>query len=200
MNEIIYQVGVPEKFRADAAILYNEAFGKKFSVAVGSEKKRISLIQEGLILEYAIAAISGNKLLGIAGFHTSSGSLTGGMTYKKLLSKLGFFKSKWAALIFSIYERKPDMNQLLMDGIAVCADSRGSGVGGRLLDEISKFSEDNKFNSVRLDVIDTNPMARKLYERKGFKAIKTEYFPFLSWLLGFSGYTTMELSLDENIK
>jgi ribosomal protein S18 acetylase RimI-like enzyme len=199
MSEIIYQIGLPEQFRVDAAKLYNEAFGQKFSVAVRSEEKRISLIQKGFIPEYAMVALSDNTLLGIAGFHTSAGSLTGGISYKDLLSELGFFRGNWAAIIFSMYERKPQTVELLMDGIAVHADSRGKGVGSRLLEEIARYAQENKFKRVRLDVIDINSKAKKLYERKGFKAVKTERFPYLRWLLGFSGSTTMQLSVAGNI-
>lgn len=196
MDKITYQIGLPEQFRSDAAKLYNEAFGKKFSVAVRSELKRIALIEKALSPEYAIVALSEDKLLGIAGFHTTNGSLTGGVTYNGLLSELGFIKGNWAAIIFSLYERKPISGELLMDGIAVHADSRGKGVGSRLLEEISNYAKDNGFKSIRLDVIDINPKAKKLYERKNFKAVKTEFFPYLRWLLGFSGSTTMELMVD----
>ena len=53
------------------------------------------------------------------------------------------------------------------------------------------------FNRVRLDVIDINPRAKKLYERKGFKVVRTEKFPYLRRLLGFGGSTTMELDLEQ---
>jgi ribosomal protein S18 acetylase RimI-like enzyme len=109
---------------------------------------------------------------------------------------LGFFKGNWAAIIFSMYDRKPKTGELLMDGIAVHADSRGKGIGSQLLEEITRYAQDNDFNSVRLDVIDTNLQAKKLYERKGFKTVNTDNFPYLRWLLGFSGSTTMKLSLD----
>ena len=196
MSEIIYQIGLSEHFRSGATKLYNEAFGKKFSVAVRSEQKRLTLIQKGLVTEYAIVALCDNKLLGIAGFHTSTGSLTGGITYKNLVSELGFFKGNWAAIIFSMYDRKSKTGELLMDGIVVHADSRRKGIGSKLLEEITRFAQDNDFNSVRLDVIDTNLQAKKLYERKGFKAEKTDNFPYLRWLLGFSSSTTMKLRLD----
>jgi ribosomal protein S18 acetylase RimI-like enzyme len=189
---------LPDQFRVDAAKLYNEAFGQKFSVAVRSEEKRISLIQEGFIPEYAIVALSDNTLLGIAGFHTSAGSLTGGINYRDLLSELGFLKGNWAAIIFNLYDRRPKAGELLMDGITVHADSRGKGVGSKLLEKIAIYAQQNKFKNVRLDVIDINPEAKKLYERMGFKAVKTERFPYLRWLLGFSGSTTMVLSVAEN--
>jgi ribosomal protein S18 acetylase RimI-like enzyme len=65
-----------------------------------------------------------------------------------------------------------------------------------LLDEIASYARENDYDRVRLDVIDTNPRARKLYERKGFKAIETQKYPYLRWLLGFGGSTAMELALD----
>ena len=85
-----------------------------------------------------------------------------------------------------------------MDGIAVRSNARGKVVGTRLLSEISKLARQQGFNRVRLDVIDINPRARKLYERMGFKALKTESFPYLKGLLGFGGATTMVLDIIEN--
>ncbi len=69
------------------------------------------------------------------------------------------------------------------------------GIGKRLLGEIRTFAQIHGFNRVRLDVIDTNPKARKLYERFGFKGVKTERFPQLKSILGFGGVTTMELRI-----
>ncbi|CAJ2376226.1 MAG: hypothetical protein IBGAMO2_240005 [Arenicellales bacterium IbO2] len=50
---------------------------------------------------------------------------------------------------------------------------------------------------MRLDVIDINPRARRLYERKGFVAVSTERFAWLRWLLKFGGATRMELRVAE---
>ena len=82
-----------------------------------------------------------------------------------------------------------------MDGIAVAPDMRGQGIGARLLDLITDYAADQQFETIRLDVVDTNPQARKLYERKGFVATKTEQFEWLRWLLGFGAVTTMVKSL-----
>jgi ribosomal protein S18 acetylase RimI-like enzyme len=195
-NELIFQRGLPECYRSSAASLYDEAFGQKFSVAVRSDQKRLSLLEDCFVREYAIVAITDNKLVGIAGFHTPSGSLTGRITYRYLVSRLGFLKGNWAALIFSLYERKPVSGELLMDGIAVHRDYRGKRIGSNLLDELSRYARENKYDQIRLDVIETNPRARKLYERKDFKAIKTEKFPYLRWLLGFGRSTTMVLNVE----
>jgi len=197
-DQISYQTGIPEKHRLAAVELYDEAFGKKFSVAVRNKEDRKQLFTKGLALKYAIGAVSQKGLLGIAGFHAAEGSLTGAIGYRDLVSQLGFFKGNRAAVVFSLYERQPKPGELVMDGIAVRSDARGMGVGSTLLDEIRKYAEQHGYNRVRLDVIDTNPKAKKLYERLGFEAVKTENFPYLKRFLGFGGVTTMELSVHKN--
>lgn len=79
----------------------------------------------------------------------------------------------------------------MMDGITVHREMRGLGIGTRLLDEIKRYARENGYSSVRLDVIDTNPGARRLYEREGFVATKTEHFGYLRRILGFGAATTM---------
>ena len=197
-DQVSYQTGIPEKYRVAAVDLYDEAFGEKLSLAVRNREDRKKLFTRGLALNYAIGAVSQNGLLGIAGFHAAEGSLTGAISYRDLVSQLGFFKGNRAAVVFSLYERKPKPGELVMDGIAVRSDARGMGVGSTLLDEIRKYAIQHGYNRVRLDVIDTNPKAQKLYERLGFKAVKTESFPYLKSFLGFGGVTTMELSVHEN--
>ena len=198
-NEIIYKVGIPEEFRSTAVNLYDEAFGKKISVAVKDKKNRLQLLNNSLVLKFAIGAFTNKKLVGIAGFQTFKGSLTSGIGYRDLISQLGFIKGNWSALIFSLYERKPKQGELVMDGIAVHSEGRGKGIGTNLLKEIKKYGEIEGFNQVRLDVINTNPKAKKLYENIGYKSIKTVNFPYLEKLLGFSGVTTMISNIDKTI-
>lgn len=197
-DQITYQTGIPEKYRLAAVDLYDEAFGKKFSVAVRNREDRKQLFTRGLALKYAIGAVSKKGLLGIAGFYTAEGSLTGAITYRDLVSQLGFFKGNRAAVVFSLYERTPKPGELVMDGLAVRSDVRGMGVGSTLLDEILKYAKQHGCNRVRLDVIDTNPKAKKLYEHLGFEAVKTENFLYLKSILGFGGVKTMELNVREN--
>ena len=203
-DEIIFQRGLPENYRSEAALLYDAAFGEKFSAAIKSEKQRIAFLEDSIIPEYSITAIHNDKLVGVAGFSIPEGSFTGGFfkgneAYKELISRLGFLKGTWAALVLSLYERKPVPGELLMDGIAVNDNYRGKGIGSGLLNEITRYAQENKYGQVRLDVIDTNTRAKKLYERKGFKAVETVKFPYLKWLLGFSSSTTMTLNIKQTV-
>lgn len=189
--EIQYVRGIPEALRGQAAELYDAAFGAKLDLAIPNQAARIDLLSQAFQLPYAFCAIHDNRLAGLAGFHTSEGSLTGGMGYGQIISTLGLVRGNWAALVFSLYERKPAPGELLMDGISVHPDMRGQGIGGRLLSELTAFAAQEGYDTIRLDVIDTNPGARRLYERKGFIATKTEHFGYLRWLLGFGASTTM---------
>ncbi len=190
-----FTIGIPEQFRRDAAALYDEAFGPKFGVAVRSQCRRVELLSESFLLEFGIAAISKGTLLGVAGFKSNGGSLTGGMSYRRLVQVLGFLPGNWAAFIFSLYERKNEEGELLMDGISVRSDARGQGIGSRLLEQVESYAVAHSFSSIRLDVIDTNPNAKRLYERHGFSVTKSESFEWLRWFLGFGGSETLVKSL-----
>ena len=78
-----------------------------------------------------------------------------------------------------------------MDGIAVDAAAWGRGIGTRLLDAICDHARDLDKTSVRLDVIDTNPRARTLYERRGFVTVRTEGVGPLRAIFSFRAVTTM---------
>jgi ribosomal protein S18 acetylase RimI-like enzyme len=199
VNYISYQIGIPEQYRETAVELYEEAFGKKLGVAIKDKGKRLNLLNSTLILKYAIGAFSDEKLIAIAGFQTAEGSLTNGIEYRELLSQLGLVKGNWAALIFSIYERKPKPMELVMDGISVHSLARGKGIGTKLLAEIKELGKNEGYKQIRLDVIDINPKAKELYERVGFETVKTESYPFLKGILGFSGSSTMVFKINKNV-
>lgn len=187
--EIVH--GIPEVLRTSAVALYDDAFDAKFAVAIPSHRQRIALLKESLKLEFAFGAIDGDCLVGLAGYKTQQGSFTDGMTYNALLKHAGLVRGNWAAAVFSLYERSLTSDQLLMDGIVVDAAVRGQGIGTLLLNELTTFAWSEDYDSVRLDVIDTNTNARRMYERNGFKTTRTESFGYLRWLLGFGASTTL---------
>lgn len=184
--------GIPESMRATAARLYEDAFGSKFAVAIPAGENRTALLEDSLNLAYAFGAVADNELVGLAGYKTADGSLTDRMDYQLLTKHAGLWRGTWAALVFGFYERSLQPDQLLMDGIVVGSALRGQGVGTCLLDKLARFAKAEGFRSVRLDVIDTNPHARRMYERNGFRATRTEKFGYLRWFFGFGASTTLE--------
>jgi len=190
-TDISFVHGIPEEMRSQAATLYDTAFGEKFAVAIRKSVSRIALFADSFHLQCSFAAIANGRLVGMAGYRTDTDSLTNGLDYSRLIANLGRIHGNWAAAILSMYERKLTPNELMMDGIAVDPEMRGNGIGTRLLSDVADFATRERYDTIRLDVIDTNPDARRLYERNGFVPTKTERFGYLRWLLGFGASTTL---------
>ncbi|MEP3478540.1 MAG: GNAT family N-acetyltransferase [Fuerstiella sp.] len=183
--------GIPESMRETAVDLYAEAFGKQFSVAVPDPESRRKLLLSSLNLTSGFAAIIDNQLVGIAGYKTQSESFTDGMTFEVLFESVGETQGVWAASIFSLYERTLEADELMIDGIAVKSSTRGRGIGTKLLNAVVSFAKESGFLSVRLDVVDTNSAAQRLYERHQFTVTSTESFSTLNWLVGFDAMHTL---------
>ena len=103
----------------------------------------------------------------------------------------GWFGAIWRALILSVLERELKPGVFQMDGICVAAEARGQGVGTLLLRAIKDEAQRLGMHEVQLDVINTNPRARTLYEREGFQAIGQDYTGPFKHLFGFSSATKM---------
>ncbi|WP_461428062.1 GNAT family N-acetyltransferase [Gymnodinialimonas sp.] len=189
------QKGFPQDQRAAAAVLFWQAFGSKLSKLMGPEARALAFLEPVLDPTHclSICTVRG-QLVGIAGFKTAGGAFVGG-GLKDLNRVYGLPGTLWRAPLLSLLERKVETGTLLMDGIAVTPEARGLGIGTRLLEGIVSEARAQGCTRVRLDVIDTNPRAKALYERRGFVAQKEEdIFPF-RWLFGFSRSTQMTHSL-----
>jgi len=187
--------GFPDALRSDVAFLYDAAFGSKLAIAIPDAPRRLRLLEEALDSPHSFVALSGGKALGIAGFKTPSGALTSGISPKLLRTYLGLVGALRAMVILALFERKLSPGELLMDGISVSPAARGGGVGTKLLERLKQFAAKEGYRTIRLDVINTNDGARRLYERLGFAPTRTSHFRYLRWLLGFSSATTLEYSV-----
>ncbi|WP_404343620.1 GNAT family N-acetyltransferase [Pseudoalteromonas mariniglutinosa] len=195
--DILIQRGWDMTQAKSVAVLYEEAFGEKFACAIPLKDERIALLADCFQPEFSFVAVENDRIVGLAGFQTPQGALTDAIGFKQLVNQLGWLRAVWACLIFALFSRKPKQGELVMDGIAVDRHFRSLGIGSQLLDQLMVFAAESGFVTIRLDVIDSNPRARKLYERKGFAAKKTEYFPYLKWLIGFSAATTMIFTITQ---
>ncbi|WP_106400843.1 GNAT family N-acetyltransferase [Actinocorallia populi] len=190
LGPVVVRRGVPAGSERRAAELYWEAFGRKLGPALNPPDKAVPFIAAHLHADRAVCALLGGRLVGLAGYQLDGRSLTGGSA-SAVLRAYGRVRGLHRLLILALFERRPAPRQLVMDGIAVDPDMRGRGVGGLLLEEVAALAAERSCREVRLDVIDTNPRARALYERRGFTAVRTEQTPCLRGLLGFGAVTTM---------
>ena len=195
--KVTIQNGFPPELAPQAAALYFAAFEGKIGGILGRDGRGLRFIESVIDPGHAISAVSadGKALLGIAGFKTSKGATVGG-ELADLATIYGWFGAIWRGLILSLLERDLEDDVLLMDGIAVSQAARGQGIGTKLLNAIFAEAERREKKRIRLDVIDTNPRARALYERLGFIKIGTEHLGPLKILFGFSSSARMERAVS----
>lgn len=182
--------GIPAGAERRAAELYWDAFGRKLGPALNPPHKAVPFIAAHLNADRAVCALLDGRLVGLAGYQLGGRALTGGSA-SAVLRAYGHLRGLHRLVLLALFERHPAPGQLVMDGIAVDSDIRGRGVGSLLIEEIAAVAAERDCREVRLDVIDTNPRARALYERRGFRAVRTERTPYLRRLLGFGAVTTM---------
>ncbi|MGW9438733.1 GNAT family N-acetyltransferase [Streptomyces sp. NPDC055607] len=187
---VVVRRGVPGGAEERVAALYWEAFGRKLAPALGPPGKGRAFIAAHLDHDRGIVALAGGRVVGVAGHRLGGRALTGGGA-RDVVAAYGVFRGLPRLAVLALFERAPAAGELVMDGIAVDAAYRGRGIGGLLLTETAALAADHGCHRIRLDVIDTNPRARALYERHGFTGHRTERTPYLRDLMGFGAVTTM---------
>ncbi len=185
--------GLPSGMEAAAAKLYWQAFGGKLGKILGPAERGERFFCDTINRASIIAATQDGVLLGIAAFQ-SEGKGFSRAGLRDLFRHYGI-GALWRLIPLALLERSAPADTLQMDGICVDAAARGTGVGSALFDALFAYARERHYRYITLDVIDTNPRARALYERLGFTATGTESTAFLKPLLGFSHATRMRLAL-----
>lgn len=184
-------------FRPDERVriagIYWQAFGRKLGKVLGPDHRAIDFIAPRLVPEFALVARErAGNVVGIAGFRTAQGALIkAGL--QDLVHVYGFFGATWRSAVLAALERDVQPAVFQMDGISVDTSARGLGIGTKLLDAIADRARSDGMSEVQLDVIDVNPRAKSLYERRGFRQIAVSKTGPLKHLLGFSSATRMRL-------
>ena len=191
MNELEIKIGLPPIYYSQDAKICTEAFYDKTKGLLGSPEQMQSLIAKSFNPDLAIVALINDRLIGVAGmafkkrhFITPSRSI--------FIEQFGIFSGLIKHLIYRTFSIRPyEPEQLLLEAIAIEPNMRGLGIGTLLITELENYAQQNLLNSIRLEVINTNSKAKKLYERIGFKTTKVEHNFFLEKIVGISGISTM---------
>jgi GNAT superfamily N-acetyltransferase len=192
------QRGLPEALRDQAAGLYYEAFRQKLAPIFGDEAAAKRILAADFDGRYALVALDGERLVGIAGVQHDGGHLTA-LKWASFRGHFGLLAGSGRYLLLALLSRPQSPRELLMDGIVVDAVARGQGIGALLLDAVIAYARERGDQRVRLDVVDTNPDAQRLYARKGFVAVDSKQYGWLTRWLGFTGSTTMIFCIEQPI-
>ncbi|WP_281984324.1 GNAT family N-acetyltransferase [Thalassorhabdomicrobium marinisediminis] len=177
--------------RAEIAELYWQAFGDKLGRIMGPAPRALRFIEDVLDPAHALVARDPQGALqGVVGFKTYHGALvTGG--WREMARHYGWLGSTWRIGLLALLERDVENERFLLDGIFVRPAARGQGVGRALLEATYAEAAQRGYKEVRLDVADSNPRARALYEREGFVALDEHHLGPLRHVFGFNSATTM---------
>lgn len=183
--------GFDEGDRAEVALLYWQAFGPKLGRVLKPEIRALAFVRRVMRADHALVAYDDSgRVLGVAGFKSPHGAFVGGRT-SDLEAIYGWFGGKWRAVLLNRLSRDIENERFLMDGLFVRTDQRGLGVGTALVRAVVAEAAQRGYGAVRLDVVDTNPRAKALYEREGFRAVKVIRLGPLRHLFGFATSTVM---------
>ena len=191
IDNIQIKIGLPENYYSEAVIIYIEAFYQKFHWLFGSQEKMKSLLVKSFNPELAIAAFVNNRLVGVAGMAFKDRHFIT-LRLSVCIEEFGFFAGLVKYLVYKIIRsRSYARGELLLDSLAVASTMRGRGLGTLLIEAIENYAKKNSLTSVSLEVVDTNPKARKLYDRLGFQEKTTNHYPFLKNIIGIEAISTM---------
>lgn len=185
------EAGFRSGHRSVVAAGYWAAFSRKLRHPLGPQSRAIAFLERVLDPGHAISAVAKDgSFLGVAGFKTPNGAFVGG-GIGEMAKVYGRIGGIGRGMLIGILERKCERGTLLMDGIFVRPEARGLGVGTALLDAIERHAVTNGLKHVRLDVIDENPRARALYQRRGFEVRSQMSIGAWKAIFGFRSVTTM---------
>ena len=181
---IIINEGLPVKFKRSAAELFLEAFSDKFIPILGRKDKAKRLIEFSIEPGNCFYAEEDGKLLGLLAFQTIEGSFLN-PSLKVLIPIYGFLISIFKVFNLSMLQHKIKTCELYIEAIAVTDFARGKGIGTKLIETMTEFAMNNEYNCLTLQVIDTNPLAKELYEKLGFSVIKNSKIWPVNKLIGW---------------
>jgi GNAT superfamily N-acetyltransferase len=157
----------------------------------------INIIKQTLAKTSGLLAREGAKILGVA---ILSSSTSPSLYFdKKLKKKLGLLSYIYLNHIFKV-EDITDNATIKIELLAITKGAREQGIGSKILSEIVKYSRTNKYKKILLEVVDTNPRAKILYKRIGFKTTKTYRSGIFTKAFGFGGYDDMCLKIQKKNK
>jgi ribosomal protein S18 acetylase RimI-like enzyme len=188
-------LGFDESERMRVGTLYWEAFQRKLRPAFADPETGLRVVQASMRSERVLVSRSdAGSVSGVCGFHEErTGAVA--MTWTTMRGILSVGQALRATLVLSLLARDDEAGALVLDGICVDREQRGSGIGTALLDAAEAYARARGLASVCLSVVDGNPRARALYTRRGFVPVSSGALGVLGVMYGFDGYTVMRKAL-----
>ena len=182
-------VGLPPASSAKVAALYFDIFSRKLGAVLG-RRAAVAMIADHISADRIIVARNAEEIVGIAGLkYDGTGFFA--PDRRGFLKRYGPLVGRVRARLWASVQTNPRPHQLLLDGLGVQADLRGRGIGTALLKAVDRRARELDKTEVILEVVDTNPQARALYERLGYRTVLTTR----RWMFRLAGFSAAHLML-----
>jgi ribosomal protein S18 acetylase RimI-like enzyme len=186
---------LPDELVKDAVALYFFSLQEKLAPVFGPFETAVSFLARYVDKKKCLVALHDGKLIGILGRQDKrSGFLHPPLG--EMINTYGRLSGIYRIVMLMLLHHRCKKDELYLDGIAVTGSLRSQGIGKRLISGFEEYAKANGYKKVALEVINTNPKARKLYKSLGYQKTKTRSVWPLSNVFGFSKTYTMEKRLD----
>lgn len=190
--EIADSINKNQRIRA-IEIIY-DAFEQKIRVLIKSKEKALAIYNKSLKNDQVFYALLDGNVVGLIGLQHKNKTFLE-FKYRDLRKYFNPLQSYFIYRIYKLTSPKIKDDVLRIDSIAVDKSFRSLGIGTQLINKVFEFAKNKGFKEVILEVINTNPKAKTLYERIGFKEKKIVRYYFLTRPAGFSSEYIMSYKL-----
>lgn len=191
--------GVPKELKEASIDVFLEGFGRKVDHLMLKPKNRAQakrVYLDGADFTSALYAVSEGSVLGILGFQYRRKKFIN-LNLGTLKDEFGLFGGAVRKLSGSVFKDLHPLkgDELRVQVISVSEGARGRGVGHQLLEALFAYGRARQCTGVRLEVVNTNPHAKKLYETMGFKTCGFLPYGPIAAKAGFSSQYRMKKAL-----
>ena len=190
--EIVDNINKNQRNRAIEILYYS--FEQKIRALIKSKEKAIAIYNRSLKNDQVFYALMDGNVVGLIGLHYKNKNFLV-FKYRDLRKYFNPLQSYFIYKINKLTSPKIKDDVLRIDSVAVDKSFRNQGIGTQLINKVFEFAKNEGFKEVVLEVNNTNPKAKELYERIGFKEEKIVRYYFLARSAGFSFEYTMSYKL-----
>ncbi len=186
---------IPEESRAKALEIFYDAFAQKIRALIKSKEKALAIYSKSLNPERVFYAVHGGEVAGLIGLQYGDQYF---MEFRYEIFREFYNPLTSRFYLFLLKRSSPKLKKGVMriDSVAVDPGSRSLGIGTGLINKVLDFAKEKGYREVILEVVNTNPRAKMLYERLGFRQKKYINYYFLTRIAGFTGEYIMSCYLE----
>jgi ribosomal protein S18 acetylase RimI-like enzyme len=167
----------------DPAIdLMFHGLGEKLVPIFGPLQQSRALIRKSIDPNQCLVALCDDRVVGLLAIKSKKCSFID-PNLQSLFEHYGFMGTLGLVATALLIDHTPSSAEWYVDSLVVCPSMRGKGIGQLLLQTFQASAEAAGIHTLSLDVVDTNPRARELYERLGYRIVKRAALgPLTIWL------------------